>query len=95
MTMPIIRIEVEGMKHAICTAMTQYQLQMDEYVKAAVDEYCTPENLLAIITRQAKATLDGVLQDEVERFFKYGDGRKAVAMAVIQSLSPSPTEEAA
>ncbi|NII54364.1 hypothetical protein [Luteibacter sp. SG786] len=88
MNFPIIRLEVEGMKHAICAAMTQYQAQMDEYVKTAVEEYCTPENLLAVISKNAKSVLDSVLRDEVERFFKYGDGRKAVAMAVIQSLSP-------
>jgi hypothetical protein len=86
-TLPIIRLEVEGMKRAICTALTQHSAQMDADLKAAVDDYCTPENLAHVVKSTAAKILDSVIREEVEKFFRFsGEGRKAVAQAVKECI---------
>ena len=79
---PIIRMEVESMKHTICTALTQYEAQLSEEIQAAVEEYCKPENIDKVISSAVRETLSGVLRQEVEDFFRKGDGRDMVREAV-------------
>lgn len=92
MQLPIIRLEVEGMKYAICTALTEHAAQMDADIKAAVESYCTPENLKKIVTDSATRILDATIREEVEKFFRYnGEGRKAVAEAVKECILKKET----
>ena len=90
--LPIIRLEVEGMKYAICTALTEHAAQMDADIKAAVEAYCTPENLKKIVTASATKILDATIREEVEKFFRYtGEGRQAVAQAVKECILKKDT----
>lgn len=92
MQLPIIRLEVEGMKYAICTALTEHAAQMDADIKAAVELYCTPENIKKIVTDSATRILDATIREEVEKFFRYnGEGRKAVAEAVKECILKKET----
>lgn len=80
LSVPIIRIEIESM-------LNTYSVQMDEQVKLAIDKYCTPENLQAIISWEVKTTLDECIKAEVKNFFSYGsEGKKIVAEAVRKKL---------
>jgi hypothetical protein len=89
---PIIRLEVEGMKYSICTALTQHAAQMDADIQAAVDAYCTPENIAAVVRTAARDALDRAIKAEVAAFFDYGaPGRKVVAAAVKESLLKEKT----
>jgi len=36
--LPIIRLEIEGMKHNIVTALNQKRAELDEYVQKVVEE---------------------------------------------------------
>ena len=90
-TIPIIRMEVEGMKAQICTALREYAVQMDKDIQTAVDAYCTPENITRVIHQAAFAALDYAIKEEVDKFFRYGDGRKAVAAAVKESILSKET----
>jgi len=90
-TFPIIRLEVEGMKYQIMTALTGHAAQMDEDIKTAVDQYCTPENMSRIVKKAASDALDFAIKTEVDAFFRYGGGRKAVAAAVKESILKNET----
>lgn len=87
MSIPIIRLHVEGMKHSIITALTEYQAQMDEDVKKAVESYCTEENVSRVVREAAAAEIDKAIKDEIHHFFSYGEGRKIVRAAVQAGLS--------
>ena len=91
MDVPIIRLEVERMKHTLMTALLEHQAQLDADVKAAIDEYCTPENIGKVIRNAAHNALDYAIKEEVEKFLRYGDGRKAVAAAVRESILKNET----
>lgn len=86
MNLPIIRLEVEGMRHSICRALSEYALQIDEQMQGAVKEYCTPENLGKIIRTEADRVLTDVIKTEVDNYFRFGKGREAVRKAVQDSL---------
>jgi hypothetical protein len=83
---PIIRLEVEGMRHTISTALLEHQAQMDTDVRNAVETYCQPDNISRIIHDAARDALNTAIREEVKAFFLMGNGRKAVAEAVKESL---------
>lgn len=85
-TLPIIKLEVEGMKHAIKVALSQHTIEIDAHIQAAINEYCTDDNLQTVIVAATKAAIDNVVKDEITRFFEYGDGRKAVSAAIEETI---------
>ena len=86
MTLPIIKLEIEGIRNTIHVALMEQQLVMDEYIKESVDNYCQPENIRRIVQDAADKALTSAIQEEVKNFFWRGDGRTAVAEAVKTSL---------
>jgi dTDP-4-dehydrorhamnose reductase len=86
MNIPVIRLEVEGMKRSIVAALLEHQAKMDADVIAAVEAYCHPQNISRIIHEAARTALDNAIREEVKAFFWQGEGRKAVAEAVKETL---------
>ena len=88
MNYPIIRLEVDRMKHSIVTALTELAALMDSSGKKAVEAYCTEENIDAVVRKAAMEALDAAVKEEVRNFFGYsGQGRLAVREAVEQFLN--------
>lgn len=90
-TMPIIKLEVERLKYTMCAALEKHATQMDSVIQEAVEAYCTPDNIAAVVHKAATKALDCAIKEEVDRFFNYGDGRKAVAQAVKESILSNKT----
>ncbi|MBM5575853.1 hypothetical protein [Deefgea sp. CFH1-16] len=84
--MPLIRLEVEGMKHTICVALQQHLLQMDEQIKASVDAICQPDHIAKIIEETASREIKTAIESEVRNFYNYGKGREAIKEAVNKAL---------
>ena len=82
MNVPIIRLELEGMKQTLAVALHQYTLQIDQDIQAAIASYCTTDNIARVIKEQVRRSLDRIVTEEVDKFFAYGDGRKVVSVAV-------------
>lgn len=89
--MPIISLEVDRMKYTMCAALAQHAAQMDSGIQAAVEAYCTPDNIAAVVHKAATQALDSAIKEEVAAFFNNGDGRKAVAQAVKESILSNKT----
>ena len=88
MNVPIIRLEVERMKHSILTALSEHSAQLDESIQAAVEAYCTPENINAVVRKTAMEALDAAVKEEVRNFFQWSKpGRQAVREAVIHHMN--------
>lgn len=85
-TMPIITLEISRMKYGIQHALSQHHFQISEEIKNAVDRFCEPENINRIIQAQASATLEQVIKEEIDNFFRRGDGRTAITEAVKSTL---------
>jgi hypothetical protein len=90
---PIIRIELEGMKHTIAMMLSEHLVQMDADIQAAVDAFCTPENVSKIIADTASKEIEQQIKLAVTRFYTYGDGQKAIAAAVEQTMRERAEQE--
>ena len=85
---PIIRLEVEGIKYTMQRALMEHAVAVDESIQKAIDNYCTESNINAIVMKEAKLRLELALKEEVQNFFSYsGVGRAAVRAAVIETLN--------
>jgi len=91
MNIPIIRLEVEGMKMTISAAISEHAMQIEQDISRAVEDYCTPENISFVVRQAATNQLNHAIKEEVERFFKFGEGRKAVAEAVREFILNNKT----
>ena len=86
---PVISLELEGMRHSLKVALSEYAVQMDSQLQAAVDSYCEPTHLKAVISTIVANEIDRAVKEEVERFFRYGNGRYQVREAVNAQLATS------
>ena len=86
MHLPIIRLEIEGIRNTLMVALTEQQLAMDDYIKESVDAFCDPENIKILVRNAATQALADAIKAEVKEFFWKGEGRKAVAEAVKTSI---------
>ena len=88
MNIPIISLQVEGMKHVVKMALTKEAAALDAAVQKAVDDYCTEGNINAIVRREAIAQVDAALKEEVRNFFTWSNGgRLAIREAVTEHLN--------
>ena len=85
-SIPVVRLEVEYMKHAILQAFTEHTLKVDADVKAAVERFCRPENIQEIVGKAVDDTLKAVINDEIGNFYRDGAGREAIKRAVAKRL---------
>lgn len=75
------------MKATICAMLSEHTAKMDADIQRAVEEACSPENVLAVVQSAAAQAVQQALREEVEAFFKYGAGRRALKQAVEEQLS--------
>jgi hypothetical protein len=90
-SVPIIRFELEGMKRTVVAALMEHQGQMNQDIQDAVNSYCTPENIRSVIHASAYRALDAVIKEEVDKFFRYGEGRKQIAEVIKEKLLKKET----
>lgn len=87
MNVPIIKLEIGRMQQTLSVALTEHAVRMDSIVQEAIEAYCTPVNLNAIIHQTTTEALDAAVKEEVRLFFsKSNAGRLAVREAVIDYL---------
>lgn len=89
--LPLIRLDVQNMRHSMAVALSKYTTELDETLQAALEAYCTPQNLERVIQSEVTKVLDQVIREEVKNWFIYGEGRKAIKEAVEKKLRDSET----
>lgn len=83
MNVPIIRLEFETMKETIRFAMTQQMARIDTDINAAIDRYCTSENLQALIDDTVRQSVNQAVKEEIQSLFRFnGHGRMAINDAI-------------
>ncbi len=88
---PIIRLEVESLRHSMVMALSEYTLQLDADLQTAVAAFCTPTNLKRIIESEADRVLEQVIREQVKAWFTQGEGRAVIKAAVEQKLRDGTT----
>ena len=82
MNTPIIKLEVEGMKYTVSTALMEHQAQIDASVQAALEAVCHPDNIDHVVRDTAMEAAKAVIESEIDRFFRYGEGRTALVEVI-------------
>lgn len=86
-TVPIIRLEVEGMKHTVQMMLSKYAAELDKEVFDAVEKFCTSSNIERVINECTEKSIKQAIELEIGDFFRYGNGRKAIKEAVENQLN--------
>lgn len=94
MNVPIIRLEIDGMRHAIATALTEYVGIMDRDIQEVVRKFCEPGNITDFVQREARGAIEHVCKSEIEDFFVHGKGREAVRRAIREMLEREEADNA-
>lgn len=86
-TVPILRFEVERMKHTVSVALMQYAEKMNSDIQRCVEEALDPAEIEKIISAEASRQIKAVIAEEIHRFFYYDEvGSKFVRDAVTQRM---------
>lgn len=86
-TIPIIRLELERMQHAVHAMLTEHTAMLDEQVRLAVDAALTPENVGRVIKQRVDECIASAVSEEIRHAFSpFGAGRKAIREAVLRRL---------
>jgi hypothetical protein len=64
---------------------------MDADIQAAVEAYCTEDHLKRVVQQHANDVLNQVIKEEIDNFFRHGEGRKAIRAAVRESIVSNST----
>lgn len=83
---PVIRLELHGMKHTVLKALSEEMIKIDEQIQEAMEAALKTENIKRIVTEAVEKELKAAINSEIENFYRYGAGRKAIAAAVVERL---------
>ena len=86
MNLPMIKIEVEHMRHSMIHAFSEHILKTDGLFQHAITEACKPEVVQEIVDDAARRYLHQALDEEVKSYLMYGEGRKIVRAEVEKRL---------
>lgn len=94
---PIVRLEVESMRHAMQQAFSSHLLEMDGMFQQAIEQACRPEHVQAVLNEAAERFLREAVSAEMKAFFNHGPGREEVkqlvARALLRTGPTTPTPE--
>lgn len=85
-TVPTVHLSIEHMKHEILMQIGKHDQEMQEAVKAAVEEAVTSFDFRGEVSRAARAAIQESVRREVERFFINGPGSMAIRHAIEKTL---------
>lgn len=88
-SIPIITLKIDGMRHHMQLALHEHMMQIDSDVQNAIKEFCTPEHIQDLVSECAEREIEAALKEEIASFFKYGDGRKLIK-EIVESQVKKP-----
>jgi hypothetical protein len=84
--LPTIRLEIEGMRHAILHAFSQHNRDIEEYLQKETEKFVKGYDFQAAVAKSLGPLFDEIVRKAVERHFTYGPGREAIEKAIQDSL---------
>lgn len=83
---PVIKFDVDHARHLVTLTMRELALRPEEALEDAVVAYCTEKNLREVIARCVVDVVAEIVRDEVDRYYRKGEGRKVVIDAILAVL---------
>ena len=80
---PLITLEIQGMKHIVKQALLDYKSVTDTQVSNALELAMKPENIEGVIRSTVATCVRSAVTEEIQNFFRYSEpGRLAIRQAV-------------
>lgn len=92
--MPIIKLEIQGMKHTVMVALSEHHARISEEVQHALEQACSESNIRTIVALQVNAEVRKVMKEEIHYYFSIGEGRDAIREMARQRLSAAIADAA-
>lgn len=84
--MPVLRIELEGMKFVMLQALDKHRLEMDQMIQEAVTRACDPEVIQSKLDVMAQQAIEAAIKSEIDSFYRYGEGREILKALISERL---------
>ncbi len=84
--LPTIRLEIEGMRHAILHAISAYNADVEKYLADETKKFVEGYDFQAAVQRTLGPVFDDAIRKALERHFAYGPGRDAIEQAVAEMM---------
>jgi len=88
---PVIRLTIEGMQHTVAQALVEHATLVNTEIRKQVAKFCSPENIKAVTESLVRNEIERTLKTEIENYFRYGDGQKAIQAAVVRKFKKERT----
>lgn len=92
MNLPIIKIEIDHMRESIAHLISERDLEIDNYVQAALDKLCSAEAIQGLVEEATQKVVQEVVSQSVRSFFQYGEGYAAISGLVRERLKQELTK---
>jgi hypothetical protein len=79
---PMIRLELEGMKQEMMIALTRYHTQINENVEAQLKNIVEHFDYERVVTEVARQTIN----EAIQTYFRQGEGKQVITTAVYEAL---------
>jgi hypothetical protein len=91
MNMPILRLELEGMKQEMMLALGRYQTQINDAVEEQLENVVQNFDYEKVV----KAAASQAITEAIQTYFKYGHGTEIIADTVREALDKILAEKVA
>lgn len=83
---PVVRLEIEGMRHALQVALADHVVRLDSDIQQAIANFCDDSKLQTLIDEQVNIHMRLAVESAVRDFFSYGQGRTVIKEQVFRHL---------
>lgn len=84
---PVIRLQLEGLRHTVLHAFSEEQLKMDEMLKQELDRYLSDASLRMVLRNEVEANINLAVKESVHHWFVMSpDGQKLIKDRVAAEL---------
>lgn len=90
--MTILSFQVDGMRERLKAAIMDRSEEFKDMINEAINNACTVENVKAVLDSTASTEMRNVIREEVERFYRWGEGRIVIREAIEKHLSRNQDE---
>lgn len=80
---PLIKLEIESMKHTIIHHFTHYQQDLSRIVRQEIEEVINHFDFRS----EVQKAVHEVIRNVIESYFKYGEGNGIIINAVTEALN--------
>lgn len=85
--MPIVRIEIEGMRQQIAAALADYGNEIKESVDIEIEKAISEYPFKETVRRHTAEAINQSIKSAIDKYFKFGDGATAIESSVNEILS--------